>query len=135
MAQKCSGVCVWVFSCLLCPILCDPMDCSHSDSYVHGIFQARIFEWMPFTSLRAQKLAIITNILGIPCGSAGKESACNAGDLGSFPGREDPLEKGTHSSILPRDFHGLYSPWDCKESDTPERLSLTNILPLSTTNN
>ena len=31
-------------------------------------------------------------------GSAGKESACNAGDLG----REDPLEKGTatHSSIL-----------------------------------
>ena len=33
-----------------------------------------------------------------PCGSAGKESACNAGDLGW----EDPLEKGkaTHSSIL-----------------------------------
>ena len=32
----------------------------------------------------------------------GKESACNAGDLGSIPGREDPLEKGvsTHSSIL-----------------------------------
>ena len=36
--------------------------------------------------------------LGSPCGLAGKESACNAGDLGS----EDPLEKGqaTHSSIL-----------------------------------
>ena len=35
---------------------------------------------------------------GFPCGSAGKESACNAGDLGW----EDPLEKGkaTHSSIL-----------------------------------
>ena len=25
-------------------------------------------------------------ILGFPCGSAGKESACNAGDLGSVPG-------------------------------------------------
>ena len=25
-------------------------------------------------------------ILGLPCGSAGKESACNAGDLGSIPG-------------------------------------------------
>ena len=25
-------------------------------------------------------------ILGIPCGSAGKESTCNAGDLGSIPG-------------------------------------------------
>ena len=33
-----------------------------------------------------------------PCGSAGKESACNVGDLGW----EDPLEKGkaTHSSNL-----------------------------------
>ena len=25
-------------------------------------------------------------MLGFPCGSAGKESACNAGDLGSIPG-------------------------------------------------
>ena len=35
-------------------------------------------------------------------GSAGKESVCSAGDLGSIPGWEDPLEKGkaTHSSIL-----------------------------------
>ena len=34
--------------------------------------------------------------------SDGKESACNAGDLGSIPGWEDPLEKGIaiHSSIL-----------------------------------
>ena len=40
--------------------------------------------------------------MGSPCGSAGKESACNGGDLGSMPGLEDPLEKGTatHSSIL-----------------------------------
>ena len=35
-------------------------------------------------------------------GSAGKEPACNAGDLGLIPGWEDPLEKGmaTHSSTL-----------------------------------
>ena len=40
--------------------------------------------------------------MGFPCGSAGKESACNVGDLGSTPELEDPLEKGkaTHSSIL-----------------------------------
>ena len=32
-------------------------------------------------------LKIITYFhLGFPCGSAGKESACNAGDLGSMPG-------------------------------------------------
>ena len=35
-------------------------------------------------------------------GSDGEESACSAGDLGSIPGWEDPLEKemATHSSIL-----------------------------------
>ena len=40
--------------------------------------------------------------MGFPCGSAGKESACNVGDLGLIPGLEDPLEKqtATHSSIL-----------------------------------
>ena len=30
---------------LSCPTLCDPMDCSPSDSSVHGIIQARILEW------------------------------------------------------------------------------------------
>ena len=27
---------------------CDPMDCSPSGSSVHGIFQARILEWVPY---------------------------------------------------------------------------------------
>ena len=33
-----------------------------------------------------------------------KESACSAGDLGSIPGWEDPLEKrmATHAGILAR---------------------------------
>ena len=40
--------------------------------------------------------------LGFPCGLAGKESACNAGDLSSIPGLGRSLEnrKATHSSIL-----------------------------------
>ena len=40
--------------------------------------------------------------VAFPGGSAGKESTCNVGDLGSIPGWEDPLKKGmaTHSSIL-----------------------------------
>ena len=29
-----------------CPTLCDPMDCSLLGSSVHGIFQARILEWI-----------------------------------------------------------------------------------------
>ena len=33
-----------------CPILCDCMDCNLPGSSVHGIFQARILEWLPFPS-------------------------------------------------------------------------------------
>ena len=29
-----------------CPTLCDPMDCSPPGSSVHGIFQARVLEWV-----------------------------------------------------------------------------------------
>ena len=51
---------------------------------------------------------------GFPCGSGGKESACNAGDLGSVPGlgrspgegNGYPLQySGLENSV------GLYSPW------------------------
>ena len=40
--------------------------------------------------------------MSFPDSSAGKESACNAGEVGSNLGCEDPLEKGkaTHFSIL-----------------------------------
>ena len=29
-----------------CPTLCNPMDCSPPGSSVHGIFQARVLEWV-----------------------------------------------------------------------------------------
>ena len=35
-----------------CPALCDPMDCSLPGSSVHGIFQARILEWLAMPSSR-----------------------------------------------------------------------------------
>ena len=48
------------------------------------------------------------------------------------PGQEDPLEEemATHSNNLPGEFHGQrslagYNPWDWKESDTTEQLTLT----------
>ena len=59
----------------------------------------------------------------------GKASACNAEDLGSFLGQEDPLRRQWHPTpvLLPGKFHGRrslvgYSPWDLKESDTTEQL-------------
>ena len=70
--------------------------------------------------------------LGFPCGSAGKESAFDAGDLGLIPGlgRSPGLgrfpwrkERLPTPVFLPGEFHGQrslvsYSLWDCKESDT-----------------
>ena len=34
----------------LCPALRDPMDCSLPGSSAHGIFQARVLEWVPLPS-------------------------------------------------------------------------------------
>ena len=36
----------------LCLTLCDPMDCRLPGSSVHGIFQARVLEWVPISSSR-----------------------------------------------------------------------------------
>ena len=66
--------------------------------------------------------------MGFSCGSADKESACNAGDLDSIPGlgrfpwRRERLPS---PAFCLGEFHGLYSPWDCKESDTTKQLSLS----------
>ena len=57
--------------------------------------------------------------------SDGKESACKVGDLGLIPGlgRSPGEGKRLHTPVFwPGEFHGLYSPWDRKESDMAERL-------------
>ena len=36
----------------LCPNLCNPVDCSPPGSSVHGVFQARILEWVAISSSR-----------------------------------------------------------------------------------
>ena len=66
-----------------------------------------------------------SSILGLPCGSAGKESTHNAGDLGSIPGlgRSPGQGKG-----YPLQYSGLENSMDCivygvAESDRTERLS------------
>ena len=70
-------------------------------------------------------------MLGFPGSSAGKESACNAEDLGSIPGL-GRSPGGGHGNPLqyscPENPHGQrsltgYSPWGHKESDTTEQLS------------
>ena len=62
------------------------------------------------------------NILGLPCGSAGKEFTYNVGDLGSIPGLGRSPGEG---NSYPLQYSGLRSPWTkqsmgCKELDTTE---------------
>ena len=70
--------------------------------------------------------------LVFPSDSAGKESACNAGDLGWIPGsgrspgggHGNPLQySGLENPHGQRSLVG-YSPWGRKESDTTEWLSI-----------
>ena len=49
-------------------------------------------------------------VLGFPGGSAGKESACNAGDLGSIPGLGRSLGEGKG---YPLQYSGLENSMDC----------------------
>ena len=42
-----------------CLTLCNPMDCNLPGSSVHGIFQARILEWVAISSSRAHGVWVI----------------------------------------------------------------------------
>ena len=64
---------------------------------------------------------------GLPCGSAGKESACNAGDLGLIPGLGRSRGEGKG---YPQQYSGLESFMDCivhgvAVSDTSEQLFIS----------
>ena len=133
-----------------CPTIWDPIHCSLPGSSVHGIFQARILEWIAIFFSRGsswprnqtqvscvagrffidwamrearrprfnswvgkihwRKDRLPTPVfLGFPCDSDGKESACNAGDLGSIPGmgRSPGERKG-----FPLQYSGLENSMD-----------------------
>ena len=70
----------------------------------------------------------------LPGCSTGKESACNAGHLGSIPGSGRSPGRASVNTLqysCLENPHGQgslapsCSPWGCKESDTTERLTLS----------
>ena len=70
--------------------------------------------------------------MGFPGGSDSKESACNAGDLGSIPGlgRSPEKEMATHPVFLPGESHGQrrlagYSIWSRKELNMTKQLTIS----------
>ena len=63
-------------------------------------------------------IKLVTDVKGFPGGLDSKESACNAGDLGSIPGLGRSPGEGNSYSLQ-------YSGLDHKESDTTGQLSLS----------
>ena len=66
--------------------------------------------------------------MGFPSDSDSKDSACSPGDPGSIPWRREWLPTPV---FLPGEAHGWsslvgYSPWDLRESDMAEQLTLTH---------
>ena len=61
-----------------------------------------------------------SHTLGFPCGSAGKESACNVGDLGSIPGLGRSLGERKGYALQ---YSGLENSMDYTVSRSRTRLS------------
>ena len=143
------------------PALCNPMQTLPGFS-VHGIFQARIVEWVAISYSKTRiTLGKLEKSVTLPYSAAGKESACNVGDPCSIRGLGRSAREGIGYSLQcswaclvaqtvknppamwdiwvgkipwrrerlptpvfwPGEFHGPYSPWCRKESDTTEPLS------------
>ena len=95
-------------------------------------FSWRILEMLHGEFFSSKKLggkSIFTNnnnMMGFPCGLAGKESPCNVGDLDPWVGKISWRRERLPTPVFwPREFQGLYSPWGHRKSDTTERLSLS----------
>ena len=103
---------------------------------VKGFQFKKKIKWVEITQL---------STLGFPSSSDSNASTCNAGDLSSIPGCEEPLEKemATHSSILAwkipwtEEPGRLYSPWGLKESDMTKRLTqlIKQLVKVNSINN
>ena len=89
----------------------------------------------PYTPIMFRELFLPSEASSLYCYGQiyGKESACNAGDLGSIPGWGRSPGEGNGYPLQysclenphgQRSLEG-YSPWDRKELDTTERLTLS----------
>ena len=99
-----------------CLTLCNPMDCSPSSSSIHGIFQARVLEWVAiaFSDMKHYKMQL--SKWPDPQFKVGKK------DLHSFPTRRS---SDLAPVFLPGESQGQRSLvgcclWGRTESDTTE---------------
>ena len=72
--------------------------------------QETLVQFLGWEDLLEKGQTTHSSILGLPCGSAGKESACNAGELGSIPGMGRSPGEGKG---YPLQYYGLENSMDC----------------------
>ena len=100
--------CIYIFKIVLLPSSGEYLDMKLLDhmANLYSIVSVSIFN-SAFLQIRErvrQDWEPFTFIMGFPCGSAGKESACNEGDWGLTPGLGRSLGKGKG---YPLQFSGL----------------------------
>ena len=111
----------------LCLILCDPLECSPLVFIAHGIFQSR--NTGVGCHFLLQGIFLTQGLIpGLPVWLSW-ERICLQGRrpgfdpwVGKIPWRRERLPSPV---FWPGEFHGLYSPRGCKESDRTEWLSLS----------
>ena len=78
-----------------CSCLENPRDSRAWWAVVYRVAQS----WTRLKRLSSSSSLGFLGFPGFPCGSAGKESTCNAGDLGSIPGLVRSTEGGQGNSL------------------------------------
>ena len=80
-----------------CPTLQNPMDCSLPGSSVHGIFQARVLEWVAIAFSTEIDITLHINSPSIKFKKKKERNArwpCNKGDLSEEPDKGKPTLQG-----------------------------------------
>ena len=116
-----------------CLTLSDPMDCSLPGSFVHGIFQSRVLEWVAISFSRNKTLLVIKVHYPWTWASLVTQTIKNlpairktwVWSLGRSPGggHGNPLQYFCLENPYGQRSLVGYSPWGHKELDTTERIS------------
>ena len=131
----------WVCVCLVdqsCPTLWDPMDCRSPGPVAHGIFQARILEWVAISSSRGSSQSrdwtcvSCTAVASLPAEPSGKPDIHTYQDIKGFDPwvRKIPWRKKWQLTVFlsgesheQRSLEG-YSPWGHKSRTQQTRLHM-----------
>ena len=102
-----------------CPTLCDPMGCSLQGSSVHGIFQARVLEWVAISfsrgSSQLRDRSRVSRIAGrhftVWATREPLKAAAAAKSLQSCPTLCDPIDGSPPGSPVPRILQARTLEW------------------------